>query len=137
MGSTETVAVPLSPSLSAWMVTEPADTPVTRPVESTVAVPGSVLDQVTNRSLSRLSAESRTSAWSWTVPPSTTVALLGDTVTLATGTELTVTDAVPAIPSLVAVIVASPKARAVTSPVSDTDATVGALLLHATLASGT
>ncbi len=49
----------------------------------------------------------------------------GASVIDAAGTGVTVTDAVPAMPSLVAVIVAVPAATAVTTPVVDTVATAG------------
>jgi len=54
----------------------------------------------------------------------------GVTLTLATGTGVTVIAAVPAIPSDVALMLAVPTATVVTSPVALTVATVGALLLH-------
>ena len=48
----------------------------------------------------------------------------GETSTLATGTAVTVTSAVPVLPSLVAVIVAAPMATAVMRPAEETVATL-------------
>jgi len=61
------------------------------------------------------------------------VADVGATDTVATGstvTSVTATTAVPLIPSLVAVIVTLPAATPVTKPFADTVATPGALLLQ-------
>src|SRR5256884_8999047 len=54
-------------------------------------------------------------------------AIAGAPATDAVGTRLTVTAALPVLPSLVAVIVTAPAATPVTSPVADTMATPGAL----------
>ena len=51
----------------------------------------------------------------------------GLTATVATGTGITVTAAVPLFPSLVAVMVAVPGATAVTKPLAETVATAVAL----------
>jgi hypothetical protein len=66
------------------------------------------------------------------VPPTATVAEDGVTVTVATGTGVTVTEAVPLFPSEVAVIVAGPPAATpVTSPVlAFTVATAALLDVH-------
>jgi hypothetical protein len=48
------------------------------------------------------------------------LAVAGDTVTVATGTSVTVMAVVPDLPSLVAVIVAVPTPAAVTSPFAST-----------------
>ena len=66
------------------------------------------------------------------MPPTTTLAEAGVTLTLATGTGVTVIVAVPVIPSTVAVIVALPAATAVTTPAALTVATAGVPLLHVT-----
>src|SRR5256886_14489573 len=47
--TTVTAAVPLLPSLVAVIVADPAATPVTSPLPSTVATPVLLLDQVTTR----------------------------------------------------------------------------------------
>ena len=76
---------------------------------------------------------SRVAAVSCNVPPNATLAGLGDTTTDATGTSVTVTTVCPVVPSLVAVMVASPGATPVTSPLcASTLATAAALVLHAT-----
>src|SRR5690349_1590435 len=54
-------------------------------------------------------------------------------ITALTGFGLTVMAAVPLLPSLVAVMVALPGAIAVTRPVDETLATLGALVDHATV----
>src|SRR5438067_10374136 len=61
------------------------------------------------------------------------VAVAGVTATEATGTSVTVTAALPAFPSLVAVIVAGPTAMLATSPLPLTVATLGLLLDHITV----
>ena len=66
-----------------------------------------------------------------------TLAGLGDTLTLPTGTAVTVTEAVPDLPSLVAVIVADPTATPVTRPVLETVAAAVLLELHTTTRSVT
>src|SRR2546426_8581033 len=60
------------------------------------------------------------------------VAVAGVTATEATGTTATVTVALPAFPSLVAVIVADPAALLVTRPLGLTVATAVLLLAHVT-----
>lgn len=64
------------------------------------------------------------------VCPTVNAALDGCTVTLATGLGRTLTEAVPVLPSLVAVIVAVPTPTPLTNPVLETFATVGSLELH-------
>src|SRR5947207_15337114 len=61
------------------------------------------------------------------------VAVAGVTATEATGTTATVTVALPAFPSLVAVIVADPAALLVTRPLGPTVATAVLLLAHVTV----
>src|SRR6266566_6793414 len=55
---TDTVAVPLFPSLVAVIVAAPAAMAETRPLAETLAMPGALLDHVTTRPLKRLFAES-------------------------------------------------------------------------------
>src|SRR5207249_2078422 len=117
--TTVMAAVPLWPSLVAVIVAEPAAAPVTRPLVLTVATDVLLLDQDTARPVSGVPFASCGVAVSCTVPPATTLPVAGLTVTVATGTGgtvVTVIAAVPLCPSLVAVIVAAPAARAVTSP---------------------
>src|SRR6058998_3701350 len=61
------------------------------------------------------------------------VAVAGVTATEATGTTATVTVALPAFPSLVAVIVVEPAALLVTRPLGLTVATAVLLLTHVTV----
>src|SRR6267378_4315912 len=120
--------VPLLPSLVAVIVADPAPTAVTNPLAETVATPGALLDQVTIRPVRTLPAESFVVAVSCAVAPTMRLVGVGDTVTVATGTRLTVTEAVPLLPSLLAVMFADPAATAVTMPFADTVATEGASL---------
>ncbi len=66
------------------------------------------------------------------VAPTDTLAAAGLTVTLATGTLVTVMVAEPLFPSLVAVIVAEPAATPVTKPLALTVATAGLLVAQVT-----
>src|SRR5262245_7474339 len=129
---TVTALVPLLPSLVAVIVAEPAPTAVTRPLAETVATPVALLDQVTTRPFRTFPAESLVVALSCAVPPTTRLAVAGATVTVATGTAVTVIAEVADFPSLVAVIVADPAATALTRPLAETVATPGALLDHVT-----
>jgi hypothetical protein len=64
----------------------------------------------------------------------TSIALVGGaTLTLATGIFVTVTNEVPLLPSLVAVIVAVPILSAVITPDDETLTVVGSLELHVTV----
>src|SRR5436309_7880299 len=125
--------VPLCPSLVAVMVAEPTVTPVTRPLELTVATEVLLLDQLTVRPDSGLPLASLGVAVSCTVEPTDTVAEAGATLTEATGTCTTVMADVPLCPSLVAVIVAVPATLPVTSPLELTVATVVLLLTQVTV----
>jgi hypothetical protein len=129
---TETAAVPLFPSLVAVIVADPAPTPVTKPLADTVATPAALVVHVSARPVSTFPAESFGVAVSWVVPPTRMPADAGLTVTVATGTALTVTAAVPLLPSLVAVIVADPTATPLTNPPADTVATPAALVVQVT-----
>src|SRR2546422_404295 len=131
-GFTVTAALPVFPSLVAVIVTAPAATPVTSPVEDTVATAGALDVQVTDRPESTLPAASFSVAVSCTVAPTSTTAVTGLITTDATGTFATVTVAEPLFPSLVAVIVADPAATPVTRPPDDTVATAGLPLVHVT-----
>src|SRR5207247_3654425 len=108
---TVTAAVPLCPSLVAVIVAALAATPVTSPVEDTVATAGVPDAQVTDRPESTLPAASFRVVVSCTVAPTSTTAVAGLTVTDATGTIATVTLAVPLFPSLVAGSDARPAAK--------------------------
>src|SRR5439155_20771822 len=95
----------------------PVATPVTSPLPLTLAIARLLDCHVIVRPVNGLPFASFGVAVSCTVPPTGTLAVAGVTVTDATGTGVTVTDAVPLWPSLVAVIVTGPPAPApVTSP---------------------
>jgi hypothetical protein len=117
------VAELLFPSLVAVIVAVPGATAATRPDEETVATPSSLEVQVTRRPVRTLLPASLTSAASCWVDPASTVAVAGLTVIEATGAEVTVTDALPLLSSLVAMMFAVPALTAVTSPVPETVAT--------------
>src|SRR3989442_4851618 len=125
-------AVPSLPSLVAVIVAAPAATPVTSPPPFTVATPALSLAHVTVRPASGVPFASSGVAVSCTVNPACTVGAGGLTITEATGTKITVTEAVPLCPSLVAVTVAAPAATPVTRPLPLTVATAGLPLAHVT-----
>ncbi len=107
----------------AVIVADPAPAPLTSPLPLTGATAVLLLPHVTTRPVRAVPFASRGVAVSCTVAPCGTLADAGVTVTDATGTFDTVTNAVPLCPSLVAVIVAAPVATAVTSPLPFTLAT--------------
>src|SRR3989441_845448 len=127
-GFTVTPALPVFPSLVAVIVTALAATPVTSPVEDTVATAGALDAQVTDRPESTLPAASRSVAASCTVAPTITTAVAGLIPTDATGTFATPIAADALFPSLVAVIVVVPAATPVTRPAAEPVATAGLLL---------
>lgn len=125
---TVTLAVPDLPELVAVMVAEPAATPVTTPLELTVAVAELLVDQVIVWPVITLPFWSFTVAAKVTVAPTVTEGLDGLTVTVVTtgaggGGAFTVTPAVPDLPELLAVIVAEPAATPDTTPFPSTEAT--------------
>src|SRR2546430_1043189 len=71
-------------------------------------------------------------AVSCTVAPMSRVAIAGVTVTVATGTFVTVMAAVPLFPSLAAVIVAEPAATPLTKPLAETVAMAALLVAQVT-----
>src|SRR6266513_1581451 len=91
-------AVPLLPSLVAVIVADPASTAVTRPVALTVATPGALLAQFTERPSSGVPLASCGMAASCTVAPRTMLATEGFSVTEATGSDNTVIVLVSANP---------------------------------------
>ena len=122
------------PSTVAVTFVVPGPTPVTRPVAETVATARLADDQITARPVSAFPAESRAAAVSCCVPPMASVVVCGATSTLLTVIgRTTATVAVADRPWLVAVIVAVPTARAVTTPVALIEATVGFPELHVTV----
>lgn len=120
---TVTDDVPVFPSLVAVMVAVPAATPVTTPLDDTVAIALLLDDQVTTRPVSTLPAKSFVVAVSVVVPATKMLAVDGDTVTVDTGINVTVTSDDPLFVSAVAVMVAVPGSRPLTTPVDDTVAT--------------
>src|SRR5205807_1063801 len=132
MFPTVTAADAFFPSLVAVSVAVPAATPVARALDDTVATDGFELDHVIARPASTVPAASCAVAVSCTVSPTRMFAALGATTTEATGTLDTVTVVVPVWPSLVAVMVAVPRAMPVISPVLSTGATAPLLVVHAT-----
>jgi hypothetical protein len=104
---------------------------VTNPLDETVASAVLLDIHVITRPVSTLLLASLVVAVSCTVPATAIEDDGGLTVTVATGTGVTVTDAVPLCPSLVAVIVTGPPtATPVTSPVAETVATAVLLDIH-------
>src|ERR1041385_1059142 len=130
---TVTVALPLCPSLVAVIVAEPAATPLTTPLPLTPATEVLLLAHVTVRPANGFPLASFGVAVSCIVPPTSTDAVAGLTLTDATGTLLTVMLAVPLCPSLVAVMVAEPGATPVTTPLPLTPATEVLLLAQVTV----
>src|SRR2546426_1152502 len=130
MGVTVTADVPLVPSLVAMIVIgPPAAFPVTRPFASTSAIVALPVRQMTTRPLSGLPFASFGVAVSCVLAPTCTLAVGGVTTTDATGASVTVTAAVPLLPSTVAVIaIGPPAAFPVTTPVPSTLAMVASPL---------
>jgi len=131
--------LPVLPSLVAVICVVPAATAVTRPDdELTEAMLELALDHDTTRPVRTLLFASRVVADNCCVAPIATVAVAGDTETVATGAggggagAVTVIAAFPLWPSLDAVTVADPAATAVTTPDPETDATLAFELDHAT-----
>jgi hypothetical protein len=115
------------------IVALPGPAAVTSPVALTVAAAGLLELQVTSRPVSTVPFASFVTAVSCRVGviPTTRLAELGVTVTVATGAGVTVSAALPVLVSLVAMILAVPADTAVTSPLGETVATDVLLELHA------
>src|SRR5579862_4938066 len=136
---TSTVAVPLALPLVAVIVTVPVSftvpTGCTGPLLDTVAMPGLLDDHVTGRPVSTVPPASLSVAPSCCVCEVVIVDVPGATVTLATGSCVIVTVAVPLALPLVAVMVTVPVSFTPvgdTSPLADTVAVPGSLELHVT-----
>jgi hypothetical protein len=127
---TVTDAVPIRLSLVAEIVDVPAAIPVTTPVGDTLATPLVPDDQLTTWPLRVFPAESLATAAKDFVCPTLTLPLVGNTVTEATGTGVTVTTTCAVFPSQVATIVADPGPTPVTTPASETVATLILLVDH-------
>jgi hypothetical protein len=118
------------------MVAVPTAPPVTTPVAETVATSGLLVLHETVRPVSTVPFASFVTAVSVVLCPTFTVVVGGVTVTVATGvsgTDVTVTAAVPLLPSLVAVIVAVPTATPVTTPPDETVAAAVLLEVQVTV----
>jgi hypothetical protein len=102
--TTVTLALPLLPPLVATIEADPGATAVTRPVANTVATVGLLEGQLTVRSVSSAPLASFTVGTSDTLSPTTSDALLGATVMLATGGGCTVSVAMADTPPALAAI---------------------------------
>jgi hypothetical protein len=135
-GATATVIdeVPALPSLVAVIVADPGATAATNPLPSTVAAAELLDDHVTVLPVRSSPFESLRTVASCCVGviPSTRLAVVGLTTTLATGAGVTISGALPNFPSLVATMFVVPVARAVTRPVGETIATAVLLELQLT-----
>src|SRR3989475_5991 len=130
---TVTTDMPTTPSLVAVTLAVPGWRPTTKPLAFTVATPGVLLAHDIARPPSSLPLASLGVAVSWTVPFAKIVADVGLMATEATGAGVTLTLAVPLLPSLVAVIVIGPpRAFPVTRPFPSTMAIVALLVCHVT-----
>jgi hypothetical protein len=130
--------VPVFPEDVAVIVADPAATPVTTPLELTVAAEALPVDHVTVCPVMTFPCASRTVAESGVVAPTPIDAEVGETVTVVTtglggGGALTVTLDVPDWPELNAVMIAEPAATPVTRPLELTDAVLALLVDHDTL----
>jgi len=101
----------------------PGVTPVTVPLDDTVAIAVLLELHATTRSGAGFPATSRTTAVSCTLAFCTTVFVVGCTLTLPTANLEIVTAAVPLLPSAVAVMVDVPSATAFSIPCAVTVAT--------------
>jgi hypothetical protein len=126
------VAVPLAVPDVAVIVAVPAPTALTTPLDDTVAIAASLLDQVIGAPEMTLPPASRAVAPNVTVWPTVSVRDDGVTVTEAAGAGFTATVANPSTPSMVAVMTALPIDTAVTTPVAETEATPGEPLVQVT-----
>jgi hypothetical protein len=108
----------------------PVATPVTTPALDTFATPALSVVKVIGRPVSTVPSAASVDAVSVAVAPGASATLSGASETPATGTGVTETVALPDLPPLVAVIVALPTDRPVTTPVGETVATVRLLELH-------
>ena len=132
-GLTVIVADAVCPSLLAVIVALPAAIAVTSPDVVTVLTPVLLELQLIDRPVRTLLFASSVTADSCLVDPICKVALVGETVTEATGIgegALTVKFADAEMPALEAESAVVPGAIAETSPLADMVATAALLLLH-------
>jgi hypothetical protein len=132
MAATVIVDDPLFSSLVAVMVAVPGATPVTTPDDDTVAIVELLVVHATGRLVTTVPLRSFTVTLSGTVCVAMTLAVGGVTVTVPTGTGITVTVIVPLLPSLVAVMVDEPSATPDTTPADETVAMLVLLDAHVT-----
>jgi hypothetical protein len=130
---TVSTAVPLRPSLLAVIVVVPGVIAAMPPEASTVAMAVFEDDQMIVRPVSASFDALRSVAVAMVLDPALTDDAARLTVTVATGTGVTVSVADPLRPSLVAVMLVLPSLSAVMAPVPDTDATAGLLELQVTV----
>jgi hypothetical protein len=130
---TVSVADPLCPSLVAVICAEPAAIAFTSPELETVATAVLLDAHATARPVSVFPLASFIVAVACVDCPTETDDAAKATVTVATGTVVTVSVAEPLCPSLVAVIWAEPAAIALTSPELETVATAVLLDAHVTV----
>jgi hypothetical protein len=114
----------LFPSLVAVIVAGPIAWAVTSPFKSTEAIAGADDVQVTTRPASGIPLPSLSVAVSCCVEPMMMLAVVGLTVTVATGTGVMMRVAPPLLVSLVAVMWTVPGAKEVTNPLGETVARV-------------
>jgi len=129
---TDTVVDPLFPSLVAVIVACPAPTPVMRPADDTVAIAGALVAHVTTRFVTISPLTSLRVTVGVADCETTSGMFDGETVTVPTGTAVTVTVDDPLFPSAVAVIVTVPGATPVTTPEDDTVAVAAVPVVHVT-----
>lgn len=129
-------ADPVFPSPSAWMVAAPTATPVTTPLELTVATPGVLLDQTMVRPVSTFPSPSIGSATSVVEAPTVMLAAPGTMRMSAMGRRSTVTAMVRDCPPLEAAICAVPGDTAVTVPAWSMVTTLAFCVDQKTLALG-
>jgi hypothetical protein len=97
------VALPLCPSLVAAIVAVPTTSPVTTPAVDTVATNGASELQAMARPVSTLSFASSVVAVAWVLRPASIEDRASDIEIDATGRGVTVSVALPTVPSLVAI----------------------------------
>jgi hypothetical protein len=110
------LAAPVTPSLAAEMLAVPAATVVTRPTSETRATFVFELVHVIARFATTVPLASRTVAEAWVVWPATTEDAARATMIEPTGTSLTLTDASPETPSVLAETDVLPRRTPRTTP---------------------
>src|SRR5438105_11294626 len=118
------------------MVAVPGPVAMTRPVDGFTVAAAALLElHVTTRpdnTVPFASVVTAVSCWLGLIPR-TRLAVKGLTVTAATGAGVTVSGALPVLPSLVATMFAVPELTADTTPADDTAATAVLSEVHVTM----